>query len=188
MSTGNPAFPPPPAFPPASAFVAPPIPRARRRLGVSTGLLLALAGVVATAGVAFAAGRLTAPSRAAAAFDNRGFGAGAGTNGSNGGAPGANGGFRGSFGGVGIRGTVTAVADGTITIRLANGQEVEVQTDAATTYHRQVSAGATDVANGSSVIVGVQPGSGGLFGRGGAGSGTGTTPTVKASDITLTGP
>jgi len=57
----------------------------------------------------------------------------------------------------------------------------QVQTDSSTTYHQQTSGSASDVTSGKSVIVEVQPGAGGLR------AGTGTTATVKASDITVAG-
>ena len=177
----TPAFEPPPAFAPPPAFVAPPIPR--RRGSLLTSALLAAAGAVAVAGIAFAAGRLTAPAAAASTTTGRfgGLGNGQGFAGRSF-APGAGNGLRGAFGGVGLRGTVTAVNGSTITVKLANGTEIQVQTDSSTTYHQQASGSASDVTSGKSVIVQLQGGSGGF-----GGGGTATTRSVKASDITVTG-
>ena len=180
----TPAFAPPPAFTPPPEFVAPAIPR--RLSSLLTSVLLAAAGAVAVAGLAFAAGRLTAPAAASTTGTGRfgGFGGGQGLAGRSF-APGAGNGLRSAFGGLGLRGTVTAVDGNTITVKLANGTQIKVQTDASTTYHQQASGSASDVTSGKSVIVEPQSGAGG-FGGGGNG-GTGTTPTVKASDITVAG-
>jgi len=180
-SPAPPAFAPPPAFTPPPEFVAPAIPR--RRSSLLTSVLLAAAGAVAVAGLAFAAGRLTAPAAASTTGTGR-FGGGQGFAGRSF-APGAGNGLRGAFGGLGLRGTVTAVDGNTITVKLANGTQIKVQTDASTTYHQQASGSASDVTSGKSVIVELQSGAGG-FG-GGANGGTRTTPTVKASDITVAG-
>ena len=180
-SPAPPAFAPPPAFTPPPEFVAPAIPR--RRSSLLTSVLLAAAGAVAVAGLAFAAGRLTAPAAASTTGTGR-LGGGQGFAGRSF-APGAGNGLRSAFGGLGLRGTVTAVDGNTITVKLANGTQIKVQTDASTTYHQQASGSASDVTSGKSVIVEPQSGAGG-FG-GGANGGTGTTPTVKASDITVAG-
>jgi hypothetical protein len=178
----NSGYPVAPAFAPPSAFVAPPIPR--RRSSLLTSVLLAAAAAVAVAGIAFAAGRLTAPVASASTTTGRfgGLGGGQGFAGRSF-APGAGNGLRGAFGGVGLRGTVTAVSGDTITVKLANGTEIKVQTNSSTTYHQQASGSASDVTSGKSVIVELQGGTGGF----GSGGGTTTTPTVKASDITVTG-
>jgi hypothetical protein len=73
------------------------------------------------------------------------------------------------------------VSGNTITVKLANGTEIKVQTDSGTTYHQQASGSASDVTSGKSVIVELRGGAGGF-----GGGGTTTTPTVKASDITVT--
>jgi Domain of unknown function (DUF5666) len=179
-----PATPSAGSFSPPPAFTAPVIP-VRRRTSLLTTALLVGAAAVAVAGISFAVGRVTAPPSVVASANGRQF-PGLGNGGGNGGSNGGNGGgtFRGGFGGVGIRGTVTAVDGSTITVKLANGQEIKVQTDSSTTYHQQTSGSASDVASGKSVIVEIQPGSGGF---GGGGGGTGTTGAIKASDITVTG-
>jgi len=181
----SPSFsPPPPAFTPPPQFVAPAMPR--RRSSFLTSVLLAAAGAVAVAGLAFAAGRLTAPAAASTTGTGRfgGFGGGQGFAGRSF-APGAGNGLRSAFGGLGLRGTVTAVDGNTITVKLANGTQIKVQTDTSTTYHQQASGSASDVSSGKSVIVELQPGAGGFGGGGNAGGET--TPTVKASDITVAG-
>jgi hypothetical protein len=181
-ATGTPGT---PSFAPPPAFTAPVIP-ARRRASLLTTVLLVGAAAVAVAGISFAVGRVTAPTAAATTFNGRQF-PGLGNGGANGGNGGANGGnaggaFRGGFGefgGVAIRGTVTAVDGSTVTVKLANGQEIKVQTDSDTTYHQQTSGSTSDVANGKSVIVQVTPGAGRI------GQGANGSATVKASDITV---
>lgn len=145
--------------------------RPRRRLGTrsAASLLLAVAALVAVAGVAFAVGRTTAGATQTAAA-NRANGLGAFGQGQ---APpdGDRLGDRVES----VQGTVTAVNGATLTITLADGSTVEVTTDSSTTYHAQESASASDVATGSSVIVQV---SGGL---------PGTSGTRTASDVTIAG-
>lgn len=136
-----------------------------KRNGRSGTMLLAAAGVVAVAGLAFAAGRLTAPAAAAG-------GTGGNGGGRFGGFPGASfepgQGFRNGTGGPGgivlnggrgsidLRGQVTAVTDTSITIKLDNGSEVTVPLDSSTTYHQATEATASAVTVGSTVDV--QPG------------------------------
>lgn len=179
-----PAGPPLPAasFAPPAAFVAPVIPQ-RRRTSLLTTVLLVSAAAIAVAGISFAVGRVTAPPAAAATNANGRQFFGNGNGNPNPGGNGFGGGFfrSGAFGGIGIRGTVTSVDGSTITVKLANGQEVKVQTDSSTTYHQQASGSASDVMNGTSVIVEVQPGSGA------SGAGAARTGTFKASDITVAG-
>jgi hypothetical protein len=108
--------------------------------------------VLAIGGVAFAAGRLTAPAAAIAGGPNGQPGFvfnGAGPNGqtSNGGPV--------AFGGGGptIEGTVESVTDTTITIKTADGQTVAIALDDTTTYHAQSDASADDVVTGGRVLV-----------------------------------
>ena len=157
-----------PAAPPAPV-VAPP---ARRRSGSSmiVNVLLGFALVVAVGGVAFAAGRATAPASTGTgrfgANGNGGFAGGFGPNAS--GAP--NRGFGGAAGGaISIQGKVTAVAADSITIQLPSGQSITIPTSDQTTYHSQTSASASDVTSGSDVIV--QVAGGGRFVTGGNGNG-----------------
>jgi hypothetical protein len=120
--------------------------------------VLGLALAVAVAGVAFAAGRMTAPAPAAANglgnggrfFNNGGEFPGGGFGGANGGAGGR---VLGGGGGASLEGTVTAVTADSITITTASGQSVTLATSGSTTYHQQASASASDVKTGGTVIV-----------------------------------
>jgi hypothetical protein len=160
--------------------VAPARVKARRGTGWIN-VALGLAFAVAIGGVAFAAGRMTAPATAAGAGNGgfgRNFGGGGYFGGGYFGAPG-DGQARGLFGGGGatIQGTVTAVSPTSITIQTAGGQSITVPLDSATTYHQQSTASSSDVKTGGSVIVRL-----GLRGQN-AGSGGQTTPA--AGDITI---
>lgn len=170
---------------PAPAPAAP-VPAARPRsrsggAGLLLNVLLGIALVVAVGGVAFAAGRVTAPTTAAANGNGGGrFGNGGGPffGGPNAsGAPNGNGGFAGNggfvgAGGVAIEGTVTAISADSVTLQLANGQSVTIPIDAQTTYHSRSAATAADVTTGSTVQVQLQ-GGGGRFGNGGGNAGNG---------------
>ena len=168
---------------PSLTPVSPARPPSHRSTGrpSASSLALALAGVVAVAGLAFAGGRLTAPALQAAAAGTGGFGAGGngaggtggngafgnGTggfgNGGNGGTQGGTSGFRqGAFGGRGgaaISATVTAVAADHLTIRIGGdtGPTIDVKVDPATTYHTQQPGTASDVTAGSKVLVQFDP-------------------------------
>jgi hypothetical protein len=148
-------------------------PRVAPRRGPASwiNVLLGLAFAVAIGGVAFAAGRMTAPSAAAAnGLDGRTgnggrvFGNGelrgnfGGGNGGNGG-PGA---FGRGGGGASIEGTVTAISADSITIKTASGQDVTFSLTPTTTYHQQSTATAGDVKTGGNVLVriGFNPGTG----------------------------
>jgi hypothetical protein len=131
-------------------------PRSGQTLWINVALGLALA--VALGGVAFAAGRMTAPAAAAALngtgngrFGNGGYFPGGG----NGGAfPGGGQGTRGfGAGGLSVGGTVTAMTADSITITTATGQSVTIATNGTTTYHQQSTAAASDVKTGGKVIV-----------------------------------
>jgi hypothetical protein len=178
----------PPPAPVVSSGVTP-----RSRSARILNVVLALALAVAVAGVAFAIGRTTAPS-AAAAQDGRGqfFTNGQGFNGNgrgNGGNgnPGGPGGFGGAAG-VTLEGTVSAVTSDSVTIKTAGGAELTISTNGDTTYHQQAAASAGDVQTGSTVLVRVDGFRGGRFGAGpnaspapsGAPRGTAT-----ATDITV---
>jgi hypothetical protein len=160
-------------------------------------VVLGLAVVVAIGGVAFAAGRLTAPASAATnAAGGIGFGAGAGAGAGFGNGPrasGAPGNFRGGaagfgagFGGAGLRGTVTAVTSTGITLTVGQ-TTLDVPTDASTTYHNQAAGAPADVTVGSTVLVELGAGAGGGAGgvRGG-GFGAGASPAPGASPGTFT--
>lgn len=149
-----------------------PIAPQKRRTSTSTlvNALLGLAVVVAVGGVAFAAGRVTAPAPTTGTrTGNGGFTNGFGPNPS--GAPGRGGfAFGGNGGGLSIQGTVTAVATDSITIQLASGQTITIPTDAQTAYRTASEATAADVTDGSKVVVQLAPG---RFGGGGNGGDNG---------------
>jgi len=127
-------------------------PRSGQSLWINVALGLALA--VALGGVAFAAGRMTAPAAVAALNGNGNgrFGNGGYFPGGGGANPGGQGG-RGFGGGASIQGTVTAVTADSITITTATGQSVTIATSGTTTYHQQSSASSSDVKTGGTVIV-----------------------------------
>jgi hypothetical protein len=154
---------------PVPAPVPPLKPRRNRWLDVALGL----AAVVAVAGIAFAAGRLTAPQRT--------FGLGAnGTGAAPGSSPGT--GFRGGFGGtLALEGTITAISADQLTLKLDSGQTVTVPLNATTAYHRQTAAGASDVQSGSKVLVQLQSSASG-------GGGFRTGQLAPAANITLISP
>jgi hypothetical protein len=183
-----------PAAPEPGPFEVPPQPVAvatPKRRGGSPGwlnVLLGLAVAVAIGGVAFAAGRMTAPATASVNAGNGGNGGrffqggnvpegfpGGGNGGDDAnrqGFPGA----RGAFGGASIQGTVTAVTPDSITIHTASGQDVTIALDSTTTYHQESSATASDVKTGGTVIVRI----------GFGGGGTSETPTgPTANDVTV---
>jgi hypothetical protein len=130
--------------------------------GMLVNALLGVALVVAIGGVAFAAGRATAPTAAAAGrtgttFNGQGgqgggfFGPGAS------GAPGRGGFGGGGFGGaVSIQGTVEAIDGSSITIKIAAGTTVTLGLNGDTSYHKQAPATAADVTTGSTVIVSLE--------------------------------
>jgi hypothetical protein len=126
-------------------------------------VVLAVAVAVAIGGVAFAAGRSTAPVSAATG-GRGGLGGGAGFPGGSF-APGASGqpGLgRGGFGGGGlsISGTVESVDATTMTVKTAAGQTIQVTTGTSTTYHTQSAASASDVQAGTSVQIQLEGGAG----------------------------
>jgi hypothetical protein len=148
--------------------------------------VLAVAFAVLIGGVAFAAGRATAPATSGAAArtnavlqDGGGLPAGDGQRAQDG-----TGRFPGGFGGDdgfgrrglggSIQGTVVSISSTSLTIKLADGRTVDIAIDSGTGYHRQADATAGDVSAGSTVIVNL----GGL-----ASNGQGTGPT--ASSITI---
>jgi len=129
--------------------------KAKRNSSMVNGLL-ALAVVVAVGGVAFAVGRMSAPTTPAG-FPNGGpnggnFPGGPGASFVPGGGNGPGGGVFGA-GGVTLEGTVESVSGDTLTIRTADGQTVDVKLPADTTFHTQGAASSSDVASGSNVLV-----------------------------------
>ena len=187
-AASNASMPPAPvgAMPPPVA----PVPPMRRSRGARIlNAVLAVAVALAIAGVAFAAGRLTAP---AAAFAGR-FGNGApgqifnGNGNGNGGgrAQGGAGGFL-AGGGVTIQGTVESITDTTLTLKTASGQTIQIALEGTTTYHAQSDASASDVKTGGTVLVRLNlrgAGNGGPGSSPGTGTGGATNPT--ASDVTV---
>lgn len=178
-----------PVAPSAVTAAAPPIPsKPKGSGGRLLNVVLGVAIVVAIGGVAFAVGRTTAPASAAAtgrggfgaAFPNASFVPGAS------GAPAFVGG-RGGFGGAGltIRGTVESVDGDTVTIKTANGGTIEVTTGADTTYNTQAPGSASDVTDGATVQVQLQPTAGGAGGFRPGASGAPTGPAGTAGSITV---
>ncbi len=163
----------PPATEPIMAQQPPSAPRGRGGRLVNVALAGAL--VLAIAGVAFAAGRFTAPAAVTAGnFPGRG-GQGFTGNGGQGGAQ--NGRPSGTLGGgPTIEGTVESVTDSTLTIKTASGQTIQVALDDTTTYHAQTDASASDVTAGGKVLVRLD--------LGGA-NGTGNVTSPSASDVTV---
>jgi hypothetical protein len=153
-----------------------------KKSGAWLNILLGVAALAAVGGLAFAAGRMTAP--ATAAFPNVGPGSGQLPGGGNfQGGPGASfqpgagpgGGFLGN-GGVTLEGTVEAKDADSITIKLTNGQTVEVSLASDTSYHTQTPASGDSVQSGSTVRVQVD-----IQGQG-QGQGQGQ---FSASDVTV---
>ena len=173
-----------PRFDEPGAPVLDPSPQTRQRQAIAwVNVALGVAVLVAIGGVAFAAGRLTAPTPAFA--ERGGFLGGDGFPG-NGTVPsfapgqggigpgGLNGGFGGAGGGLTIEGTIESVDADSMTIRMASGQSIEIALDGDTTYHAQTNATAGDVASGGSVIVRLE-----------LQRGSGTGGNATASDVTV---
>ncbi len=170
--------------PAPSAPVAPVAPvvavAPRARSGGVLNLLLIAAATLAVGGVAFAVGRSTAP---ASAFP--------GVGGLNGGPivrsdgsfdPGAGG--PGGFaldGGLAIDGTVTSIDADSLTLTLANGEEMTFALDADTAYHEATDVTPADVAIGDDVSVKVDGGGGRIQ----SGNGGSTIPDLTAGDVTV---
>jgi hypothetical protein len=153
MPTGPVATSPVMAAPPAIVVAK------KKGSGGWLNIVLVIAAAVAIGGVAFAAGRTTAPVSASVGNGRGGFG-GAFPGGSfaprASGQPGfgGRGGFGGGFGGgLTVSGTVESMTADSITIKTASGQTVTVATGASTTYNSQAPASASDVQTGKSVQV-----------------------------------
>jgi len=160
-------------------------------------VLLGVAVVVAIGGIAFAAGRATAPASATGGATGR-FGNGFRPGGSfdpnavpGDGLPGANAGrgVRGFGGSVTITGTVDAVSAQSITLKTPSGQSITLGLDAATTYHQLAGATASDVSAGETVEVqmagGFRPGQAGQPGQSGQPGTLGTSALGTASSVTV---
>jgi hypothetical protein len=157
-----------PRIEPVPTPLAPRLPSTVRvKAGTSTSrvanLLLGLAVVVAIGGIAFAAGRFTAP--VAAAGSNGGTGRQfTGNGGLQGGFGNGNGGAGGFPGGGFLRGsavldgTIVAVTADSLTLRLgdgANGQgiEIKIPLTSSTAVHTQANASIDDLVTGQTVLV-----------------------------------
>jgi hypothetical protein len=159
--------------------------RGPSRAATWVNIALGVALVAAVGGVAFAAGRITAPATAAAGGlgpngtgfrQGNGYFPGGGAGGEAGqGGPGGRG-FFGADSGLTIEGTIESSSADALTIKTASGQTIQVALDGTTTYHAQTSASSSDVTTGDTVIVRVglrQP------------DGSGTTTGQTASDVTI---
>jgi hypothetical protein len=187
-----------PSGAPSATPVAVEAPPARRRggSGMLVNVLLGIALVVAVGGVAFAAGRVTAPATVATGRGGLGGGAfgptasggpGGFGNGGFGGGGFGGGGFGG--GGASIQGTVTAISAGSITVQLAGGQTVTIPLDAQTTYHERTAATAAAVTSGSTVVVQLSGGRGANGnGNGNGNGGQGGGPNASGAPGRALGP
>ena len=155
----------------------------RRKGSTALNVLLGLAAIIAIGGVAFAAGRVTAPAAASTTGGTGGTGRfPAGSF-----APGA-GGFRGgaALSAAALHGTVTAMTPTAITLTVGQ-TEITVSTNGSTTYHQQAAGAASDVAVGSTVLVQLNDANGTGLGGGGFGGGARASlaPGATAAPITL---
>lgn len=193
MAPGPPAAPAGTAVPVQPVQPVHPVSKARKRGPLDYVLIGAVA--LAIGGVAFAAGRTTAPAEA----NTTGFPAGGvtdpqglGPTGSfdpGAGGPGQFGGGLFAGGGLTIEGSVESVDGSSLAITTADGQEMTVTLDGDTTYHEATSADARSVAPGDDVIVRVS--GAGRFGGGIPGGGQGQapdtngSPSFTATDVTV---
>jgi hypothetical protein len=179
-----PNLPPPGERPVTEAVPMAPVRPARgpSRAATWVNIALGIALVVAIGGVAFAAGRMTAPTTAAAGGGRIGNGYFRAGNGyfPAGGAGGPGGGrnfLGGANAGITIEGTVESSSADALTIKTASGQTIQVALTGTTTYHAQTSASSSDVKTGGTVIVRVgvarQP------------DASATTTGPSASDVTI---
>lgn len=166
---------------PIESAVAPgPVKAGRGIINRALNVLLGGALVLAVGGIAFAAGRLTAPAQTIAGT----FPAGGPLNGQ--GGPGGNGqgGIFATGAGPSIEGTVESITDTTLTLRTADGQTIQVALNGDTSYHAQTDANASDVVTGSRVLVRLDLRRGGGANGPSATAGTGTTG-MTANDVTV---
>jgi hypothetical protein len=172
----------PAAVAPATAAGPSPVPvvavAPRARSGGILNLLLIGAAIVAIGGVAFAVGRSTAP---AVAFQPAGAFDGGNVTGPRGSfAPGAGGPGAFSLGGaITLDGTVKSIDADSLTLTLADGQEMTFKLDDATTYREATDATATDIAVGDQVSV--KAAGDGRIQAGGDGG----APDLTAGDVTV---
>ena len=153
--------------------------------------VLVVAAIVAVGGIAFSAGRMTAPTSSRGQFGGNGQGVGPGSSFTPGGQ-----GMPGGFGDrtMTVSGTVKSTDGTTLVLTTADGQEMTVSLS-GTTYHAQAAATAADVTAGSTVSVslsgfgGFRPGdqSGATAsGDPGAAGGAPGQGTLTAKDVTIT--
>jgi hypothetical protein len=161
-----------PQSPPAESTTAPspagaPVPaladviaRPARRSSRRGSLLIVLAGAIAVGGIAFAAGRLTAPAVTTAGRSGSGLLPGSGQATGDDQLPGSGqvppdgmGPGRGGFGGMSVQGTVTEVTDEAITVELASGTTVTIPVDDDTAYRTASTASPAAVQVGSEVAI-----------------------------------
>jgi hypothetical protein len=154
----------------------------------STMILLLIAGMVAIGGIAFAAGRVTAPTAAAAAVPSGALGFGNFPRGSL--APGqtfnpggglGRGGVGGGLGG-GVTGTVQSISGSTLTLLLSTGSTVTIDLSGSTTYHNETAGSSSDVKVGTKVQVQIETAAAAGATPNPSGSGD---RTITASDILI---
>ena len=157
-------------------------------------LLLVIAALVAVGGLAFAGGRISAPTAVAG---SRGSFAGFPTAS---GAPGAAAFRAATTGGRTVEGTISALTADSLTLTTTTGSET-ITLAPTTTYHAQAAAVASAATVGAKVIVSINTpaftggtGTGAGTGLGtdagtgtaGAGNGAGTTPrAISATDVLI---
>jgi hypothetical protein len=137
---------------PTAAPLASVIAKPKSSSSRGTSLLLGLAAAIAIGGLAFAAGRLTAPAATVTAGRGTGQFPGNGT----GQLPGNGQGFPGRsdvFGGTTLKGTVEAITADSVTLKLASGTSITIPLDASTKYHTSTPSSADAVRVGSEVSV-----------------------------------
>ncbi len=159
--------------------------------------VLIVAAIVAVGGIAFSAGRMTAPTSSRGQFGGNGQGITPGASFDPGASftPGGQG-MPGGFGDrtMTVTGTVKSTDGSTLVLTTADGQEMTISLS-GTTYHAQAAATAADVTAGSTVSVslsgfgGFRPGDqGGAAASGdpGAAGGQPGQGTLTATDVTIT--
>ena len=146
------SFAPPEGDAPTPTPVTPVVKPKAKGSGRLTNAVLAIAVLVAVAGLAFAGGRATAPASAATGFQPpNGFPAGGPTGSFD---PSTLGGGFGRDRTVTLTGTVKSLDGSTLVITAADGTETTIDVS-GTTYHAQAAATAADVTAGDTVHVSV---------------------------------
>lgn len=160
-------------------------PKKAKSGGLMNALLL-VGAVIAVGGIAFAAGRMTAPTSTRGQFGNGQFPGGPGGSFTPG--QGGFGGFGGADRAVTVSGTVKSNDGTTLVLTTASGQEMSISLS-GTTYHSQAAATAADVKAGATVAVEVS-GLGGFRGDPGASGAPAASRapgqgTITAKDVTV---